>query len=397
MTPRPFQIMDEKRKQNLIRRGKIIQAIRGYFLQEGFIEIETPYLVPSPGMEPHLVALEVQVHHPDGTREKRYLHTSPEYCMKKLLARGWDKIFQICRVFRDGELGPTHQMEFTMLEWYRTHADYRKIMEDCEGLLCYLSKKIGGEPELTYQGKRIDLSPPAERLSVSRAMQAYGKVDIEANYDGDSLLEEARSRGYHFEPGGVYSYDEVFFKIFLETVEPRLGETRPTLLYDYPASMGALARLKPEDPRWAERFELYVAGLELANAFSELVDPGEQRKRFESERRLRALLKKPLYPVDEELLENLSRMPTSAGISSMQPPQEPSRLWLVGMSDLAIEFPVSSCPPVPGYAAMRAHGRSEATARLGSVPDVHRANPNVQSWGESCQGKDGGMLIMIIG
>ena len=307
--------MDEKRKKNLIRRARILQGIRQYFLREGFMEVETPCLVPSPGMEPHLVALEVQVQSPNGAREKRYLHTSPEYSMKKLLARGWDKIFQICRVFRDGELGPTHQVEFTMLEWYRTHADYRKIMEDCEGLLYYLSTEIWGKPELSYQGKKIDLSPPAERLSVSRAMQIYGKVDIEINYEGASLLEEARSRGYLFEPGGVYAYDEVFFKIFLEAVEPRLGDVQPTLLYDYPASMGALARLKPEDPRWAERFELYVAGLELANAFSELVDPVEQRKRFESEGRLRAALQRPSYPLDEELLEALSRMPPSAGIA----------------------------------------------------------------------------------
>ena len=132
---------------------------------------------------------------------------------------------------------------------------------------------------------------------------------------GPLLLEEAKSRGYRFEPGGVYSFDEVFFKIFLEEVEPRLGNSKPTFLYDYPASMAALARLKPGNPLWAERFELYVAGLELANAFSELVDPVEQRRRFESEQRLRAVLKKPLYPIDEELLEALSRMPPSAGIA----------------------------------------------------------------------------------
>ena len=140
-------------------------------------------------------------------------------------------------------------------------------------------------------------------------------MDIERNSDGTSLLEEAKSRGYRLEPGGVYSFDEVFFKIFLEAVEPHLGSLRPTFLYDYPASMAALARLKPENPLWAERFELYVAGLELANAFSELIDPAEQRRRFESEQRLRAVLGKPLYPIDEELLEALSHMPPSGGIA----------------------------------------------------------------------------------
>ena len=307
--------MDASHKNNLLRRGKIIQAIRRFFLEDGFLEVETPYLVPSPGMEPHLVALEVNRQAPDGEKRKMYLHTSPEYAMKKLLGEGWDKIFQICRVFRDEEISHTHEVEFTMLEWYRAHADYRKIMEDCERLLDFLSREILKGSGLSYQGKKIDLAPPAERLTVAGAMQLYGKVDMEKNCDDASLLEEAKTAGFRFDPGAYYSFDEIFFKIFLEAVEPRLGSPKPTILYDYPASMGALARLKPENPSWAERFELYVAGLELANAFSELTDPAEQRKRFESEQRLRAVLERPLYPVDEELLAALSRMPPSAGIA----------------------------------------------------------------------------------
>jgi lysyl-tRNA synthetase class 2 len=307
--------MEPKQRSHLLLRGKIIQAIRRFFAEGGFVEVETPYLVPSPGMEPHLVALETNVQTPDGEKRKMYLHTSPEYAMKKLLGGGWDKIFQICRVFRDEEVSRTHQVEFTMLEWYRAHANYRKIMEDCEGLLDFLSREILKGSELIYQGKKIDLAPPAERLSVARAMQLYGKADIEKNHDGPSLLEEAKAGGFRFDPGAYYSFEEIFFKIFLEAVEPRLGSPKPTILYDYPASMGALARLKPGNPCWAERFELYVAGLELANAFSELTDPAEQRKRFESEQRLRAVLQKPLYPIDEELLAALSRMPPSAGIA----------------------------------------------------------------------------------
>jgi lysyl-tRNA synthetase class 2 len=307
--------MDGKRKKNLILRGKIIQAIRRYFLEEGFVEVETPCLVPSPGMEPHLAALELQVHPLGGTGRKMYLHTSPEYSMKKLLGEGWDKIFQVCRVFRDEECSDTHQVEFTMLEWYRANADYRKIMGDCEGLLPYLSREILGGPELAYGEKKIDLTPPVERLSVSRAMLMYGGVDIEKNCDGTSLLKEARSKGYRFDPGGIYSFDDIFFKVFLEAVEPRLGNSRPTILYDYPAGMAALARLKPENPLWAERFELYIAGLELANAFSELVDPSEQRRRFEHEQRLRMVLGRPIYPLDEELLAALPHMPPSAGIA----------------------------------------------------------------------------------
>jgi lysyl-tRNA synthetase class 2 len=307
--------MEKKRRDNLIRRGRIIQGIRQFFLAQEFTEIETPILVSSPGMEPHLSALELYCTLPEGSRIKKYLHTSPEYGMKKLLGGGWEKIFQICRVFRDGEISRSHQIEFTMLEWYRTHADYGKIMEDCEGLIHSLAIKVMGTEEGSYGGAKVDFSPPFERLSVSQAMRIYGGVDIEKNADGPSLLDEARARGYYFDRRGTYSFDEVFFKIFLEAVEPRLGFPKPVLLYDYPASMAALARLKPGQPLWAERFELYVAGLELGNAFSELNDAHEQRRRFEEEQRQRAKLGKPVYPVDEELLASLARMPPSAGIA----------------------------------------------------------------------------------
>ena len=296
-------------------RSEIIRATRRYFLEQGFVEVETPYLVPSPGMEPHLSALEVFCTLPTGQKEKKYLHTSPEYGMKKLLGRGWEKIFQICRVFRDGEVSTTHQIEFTMLEWYRAQADYLKIMEDCEGLLSFLAGEVWGLQESTYQGKAVAFSPPFERLSVARAMSLYGGLDIEKNRDGASLLAEAKSRGYRFDGAGTYSFDDVFFKVFLEAVEPRLGFPKPTILFDYPAGMAALARLKPDNPRWAERFELYAAGLELANAFLELNDPAEQRRRFEEEQKIRAQSGKPVYPIDEDLLRALSRMHPAAGIA----------------------------------------------------------------------------------
>ncbi len=302
-------------KENLILRSRIIQAIRQYFLHDGFVEIETPYLVSSPGMEPHLSALELYCTRPDGSKIKRYLHTSPEYGMKRLLGKGWEKIFQICRAFRDGEIGPTHQIEFTMLEWYRANADYGKIMEDCEGLLSYLAHDVLGRYELSYQGRTVDLSPPFERLTVFKALSQYGKVDIGEHSDGNALLAEARGQGYRFDERGDYSFDDVFFKVFLEAVEPRLGFPKPTFLYDYPASMAALARLKPGAVPCAERFELYIAGLELANAFSELNDADEQRRRFLEEQRMRVRLGRPVYPIDEELLAALSRMPPSAGIA----------------------------------------------------------------------------------
>jgi len=296
-------------------RSMILRGIREFFREEGFVEVETPCLVPAPGLEPHLNALEVSCSVAQGRSQKRYLHTSPEYCMKKLLGQGWEKIFQVCHVFRDGELSDTHQIEFTMLEWYRAGVDYRKIMEDCEGLLSYLAGKVLGIRDLSYQGKEVTLSPPFERLTVVESMRKYGRVDIEKNYQASSLLEAARFEGYRFDPEEEYSFDDVFFKIFLEAVEPRLGSPRPTILYDYPASMAALARLKPGNPKVAERFELYAAGLELANAFSELNDPREQRRRFEEEQSLRKKMGRPIYPIDEELLQALSQMPPSGGIA----------------------------------------------------------------------------------
>jgi len=307
--------MEDKLKNNLVVRAKVIQGIRQFFWGQGFLEIETPYLVSSPGMEPHLSALELYCTHPDGRRMKKYLHTSPEYAMKKLLGEGWEKIFQICRVFRDEEISDTHQLEFTMLEWYRTNADYRRIMEDCEGLISYLSQYVLGTLEWSYLGKKLDLTPPFERLTMAEAMRLYGRVDIEKYQDGASLLAEAKSQGYRFDLNQEYSLEDVFFKVFLEAVEPGLGYPKPLILYEYPASMAALARLKPGNPTWAERFEIYVAGLELANAFSELNDPGEQRRRFVEEQNQRANLGKPVYPMDEDLLAALSRMPPAAGIA----------------------------------------------------------------------------------
>lgn len=307
--------MEEGKHKNLILRAKIIQGIRQFFIDQGFIEIETPYLVPSPGMEPHLSALEVFCTRPSGEKFKRYLHTSPEYAMKKLLGEGWDKIFQICRVFRDEEISTFHQIEFTMLEWYRTNADYFLIMEDCENLIEYLCQKILGHNNFSYQGAQLDFTPPFRRLRVAEAMRIYGQVDIEKNRDKESFLQEASHKGYPLDPQIEYSYDDIFFKIFLDKVEPNLGFPKPTILYEYPAPMAALARLKPDNPFWAERFELYIAGLELANAFSELVDAEEQRQRFFEEQELRARLGKPVYPIDEELLQALSHLPPCAGIA----------------------------------------------------------------------------------
>jgi lysyl-tRNA synthetase class 2 len=237
--------------------------------------------------------------------------------MKRLLADGWRRIFQLARVFRDGELSATHNPEFTMLELYRAGTDYRGIMEDLEQLLssCARAFHPEGEPRLARRGAALDLSPPFERMTVAEVFSARAGIDLAA-CDGDPrrLRQAAQARGHAVGPPEE-GFDDLFFRVFLDAVEPSLGWPRPVYLVDWPASMAALARLKPDDPRWAERFELYLAGLELANGFSELRDAVDQRRRLEEERELRRRLGRPAYPLDERFLEALGRMPEAGGVA----------------------------------------------------------------------------------
>jgi len=272
-------------------RDGIVRGLRDVLHREGFIEVETPYLVPAPGQEVHLEALPVASRGVDGRERRRWLHTSPEYAMKRLLARGMEKIFQVCRVWRDREGGDLHQVEFTMIEWYRAGADYRALMTDCEELLRETARRAGTWPRLGRTGHEVRVDGPFERMTVAEAFR--------------------RHAGLEAPPAD----EEGFFRAFLERVEPHLGRERPTILTEFPASMAALARLKPGDPSVAERFELYAGGLELANAFSELADPGEQRRRFLAEQRERRAAGREVYPLDEAFLRDLGRMPSAAGIA----------------------------------------------------------------------------------
>jgi lysyl-tRNA synthetase class 2 len=260
-------------------RARLYASLREYFARSGFLEVETPLMVPLPSMEPHI--------DPFGVKG-RYLHTSPEYAMKRLLADpDAPPLFQICKVFRDEPSSVTHNPEFTMLEFYRPHADYRALMEDVEGALSHCAK-----------GQGVFAQTPYERLTVHEAMLRHANVDW---------------RTLKARPGD--SWDDTFFRIFLDQVEPKLGLERPTFLCDYPASMAALARLKPSDPTVAERVELYAAGVELGNGFSELVDAAEQRKRLVEEQAQRRAAGSAVFPLDEKFLEALTRMPPSAGIA----------------------------------------------------------------------------------
>ncbi len=271
------------KKPTIELRARIIQEIRAFFIGRGFLEVETPVLIPAPAPEANIDAPKAG---------GGYLHTSPELAMKRLLAAGYGDIFQICRVFRANERGGKHLPEFTLLEWYRRDADYRALMEDCKALFQHLavSSCNGGRPG--YRGFTTDLAAPWEEITVRDAYERFAGVSAErAIAEGD------------------------FDLLMVDRVEPRLGLAAPTILKEYPAEMAALSRLKPGDPGVAERFELYVAGLELANGFTELTDPAEQRARFEKERLARVAWGRDPYPMPEPFLRDLARLPPSAGIA----------------------------------------------------------------------------------
>jgi len=285
--------------KKLRERSILNRTIRAFFDAREFIEIEAPIVVPSPGLELHLDAFAV---------ESRYLITSPEYQMKRLLAGGMERIYSLGKVFRRKEAGPHHNPEFTMLEWYRAHADWRAVADDTEALVWQCARSVG----VRHAG-RCALEPPWPRLSVGEACERFGRVHVYGDEDVATLRERVKAAGWRVPADGDWS--DVFFGFFLDAVEPHLGRDEPTLVYDWPRPLCALAREKPGDPRVVERFEVYAAGLELCNAFGELTDAAEQRRRLESdlaERRRRGL---PEYPVDEKFLTALAAMPPSAGIA----------------------------------------------------------------------------------
>ena len=299
-----------RRRPYLAERARVADAARRFFAARGFVEVETPALQVSPGIEPHLRPFRTELAEPfDGRRRTLYLHTSPEYAMKKLLAAGVERPFQMARVFRNGERSALHHPEFTLLEWYRTNEPYGAIMEDCVALLASVS-----DAPYRRGAAQCDPRAPAERITVAEAF-ARESIDVLATPgDAARLAEEARRIGV--DPGTTGEWEDVVFKIFLERIEPKLGQGRPTLLTEYPASMSALARLKPTDPRVAERFELYVCGVELANGFGELTDADEQLRRFEADRaKRRALYGDAGPPIDAELLAALGSMPPASGVA----------------------------------------------------------------------------------
>lgn len=291
-------------------RHRFLRAVREWFEDAGFIELETPIAVTSPGMEPHLRAFETSAAEVAERHRRLYLHTSPEYHMKRALARHPVPIYQIARCFRDEPASRLHAHEFAMLEWYRPDADYRALMDDVDGLLSRIAETLLGGAPLALPDGRVALTRGCERQTVRDAFLEYAGVDPFAQSDAESFRDACLAQGLAVE--AHWSWEDMFHFVLLERVEAHLGLDRPTILYGYPPSLAALSRVVGGV---AERFELYLAGHELGNAFSELVDATEQRRRFEAERAERLALGRPVYPIDEDLLDALERLAPCAGIA----------------------------------------------------------------------------------
>jgi len=293
------------RRPLLAARGRITRAVRAWFEARDFTEVEAAALQVSPGNEAHLHAFATEALGYDGVRTPLYLHTSPEFACKKLLAAGETAIFTLGRVWRNRERGPLHHPEFTMLEWYRAGAPYERLMADCAALLA-LAAQAAGATALRWRGGEADPFAEPERITVAQAFDRCAGVDL----FGD-LEAEARAAGVRVAYDDTWA--DVFSRIIVEKVEPKLGFDRPTILCEYPVSEAALARPTAHDARVAERFELYACGVELANCFGELTDPAEQRRRFEAEMDEKARVYGERYPIDEDFLSALAEMPPASG------------------------------------------------------------------------------------
>jgi elongation factor P--(R)-beta-lysine ligase len=306
------------RRPYLVARGRIVARLRRHFEAQGFIEVEGGVLQVSPGNETHLHAFATHLVGTDAGEIPLYLHTSPEFALKKLLAAGEKRIFDFARVFRNRERSALHHPEFTMLEWYRAGEDYESLMTDCAAILS-LAAEAAGARRLRCRGREADPSAEPERISVAEAFQRYAGIDLSAMLPEDSepaaahvlFAAAATAAGIRLAVDDTWS--DIFSRVLSERIEPKLGIGRATILDEYPASEAALARRKPSDPRFAERFELYVCGVELANAFGELTDPLEQRRRFEADMAEKERIYGERYPIDEDFLDALAAMPPASG------------------------------------------------------------------------------------
>lgn len=296
------------------KRIKTIRLIREFFWSNDFKEVETPVALRFSGQEPYLNPVPIILHDPHGEEHKFYLQTSPEFAMKKLLASGYEKIFQICKCFRDFEqFGGNHNPEFTMIEWYRAPGTLEEIMDDTENLFKFIAKQLNAD-QIQYKEKNIKITVEWERATMREVWQKFIGVDLNEYLTAEKMATLALERGYTAETHEPY--EDLFYKIFLNEIELKLGAEKPIIIYDYPELMCSLSRLSKNDSRYSERFELYIGGLELANAFGELTDAKEQENRLEIDRQKRMSMGKETWPIDEEFISALeSGLPEAGGIA----------------------------------------------------------------------------------
>ena len=316
----PWWVADRHadRRPALLLRNRLLAAIRSWFAERDFVEVEAACLQVSPGNEAHLAAFATQAFGASGAQAPLYLHTSPEFACKKLLAAGESRLFTLARVFRNRERGPLHHPEFTMLEWYRAGAPYTDLMDDCAALL-RLTAETAGARRFSYRGRDADPFAEPERLPMAEAFDRFAGIDLLATVSEHGLTDrEALARAVvdadlRVAPDDTWA--DLFSRVLVARIEPHLGIGRPTILCEYPVSEAALARPALHDGRVAERFEFYVCGVELANAFGELTDPDEQRRRFEAEMAEKLRVYGERYPIDEDFLNALALMPDASGIA----------------------------------------------------------------------------------
>jgi lysyl-tRNA synthetase class 2 len=306
------------RRPRLLARNAIAAALRGWLAERDFVEVQTAALQVSPGNEAHLAAFATEAVQPDGLRKPFYLHTSPEFACKKLLAAGEKRLFCFGPVWRNRERGPLHHPEFTMLEWYRAGEAYGSLMDDCAAFLALAAERAGTR-RFAFRNRAADPFAEPERVTVAEAFDRHAGIDLLATVAADGSTDSEALRGALIEAGIRTAPDDnwadLFSRVMVERVEPDLGTGRATVLCEYPVSEAALARPSARDPRVAERFELYCCGVELANGFGELTDAAEQRRRFALEMDEKQRVYGERYPLDEDFLAALSIMPEASGIA----------------------------------------------------------------------------------
>ena len=306
------------RRPYLLARGKIAAAVRAWFAENGFVEVETAALQVSPGNETHLHAFATDLIGPGNERRRLYLRTSPEFACKKLLAAGETRIFDFARVFRNRERGALHHPEFTLLEWYRAGAAYETLMDDGVALMRAAAEAVGTRA-FSFRGRTADPFAEPEKITLADAFDRFAGADLLGTIAGgegdrDRLAREAERSGVTIAADDTWG--DIFSRVLAEKIEPRLGQGgRVTILYEYPLPQAALARAKPGSDKVAERFELYACGVELGNAFAELTDVAEQRTRFAHAMDEKERIHAERYPIDEDFLDALAVMPQASGIA----------------------------------------------------------------------------------